>query len=246
MLNDKQKRFAEEYMIDSNATAAAKRAGYSAKSAHVIGMENLRKPEIRAFIEKRLDESAMTKLEAIKLISDIAKSNLADYFITTMCEESELIEKPLKRVIQEAEAAIEFEIEFASLANYSPEEKESHLKDIKNRKRELIRMNLELKRNPKATRIEHGLSKIVEKVELDIKRLIEDKERGRIKSIAPTEHGLKVEMYSAEAALNTILKIHGAFLKDNEQKKSETAPPFTNDQVKDIITQLRKDKLKTL
>jgi len=38
-LNDKQKRFCEEYVIDWNATRAAKVAGYSEKTAKEIGCE---------------------------------------------------------------------------------------------------------------------------------------------------------------------------------------------------------------
>ena len=36
-LNDKQKRFVDEYLVDLNATAAAKRAGYSEKTAWANG-----------------------------------------------------------------------------------------------------------------------------------------------------------------------------------------------------------------
>jgi phage terminase small subunit len=52
----KQKRFCDEYLIDTNATQAAIRAGYSEKTAYSIGEENLRKPEIRAYIDERLAE----------------------------------------------------------------------------------------------------------------------------------------------------------------------------------------------
>ncbi len=45
-LTPKQRRFVEEYPIDLNATQAAIRAGYSAKTAYSIGHENLSKPEI--------------------------------------------------------------------------------------------------------------------------------------------------------------------------------------------------------
>ncbi|MCP5116926.1 MAG: terminase small subunit [bacterium] len=50
-LNAKQQRFVEEYLIDLNATQAAIRAGYSEKTAHSIGHENLNKPEIAAAID---------------------------------------------------------------------------------------------------------------------------------------------------------------------------------------------------
>ena len=51
-LTDKQQRFVEEYLIDLNATQAAIRAGYSKKTAEVIGYENLRKPQITEAICK--------------------------------------------------------------------------------------------------------------------------------------------------------------------------------------------------
>ena len=49
-MTPKQERFAQEYLIDLNATQAAVRAGYSKKTAGVIGGENLKKPDIAAAI----------------------------------------------------------------------------------------------------------------------------------------------------------------------------------------------------
>ena len=45
-LTPKQAAFVREYLIDRNATQAAIRSGYSKKTAHVIGTENLGKPAI--------------------------------------------------------------------------------------------------------------------------------------------------------------------------------------------------------
>ena len=42
-LTEKQKRFVQEYLVDLNATAAARRAGYSEKTADRIGPELLGK-----------------------------------------------------------------------------------------------------------------------------------------------------------------------------------------------------------
>ena len=50
-LTDKQKAFCYEYVKDWNATRAAKEAGYSEKTAQMIGSENLSKPIIQAYIE---------------------------------------------------------------------------------------------------------------------------------------------------------------------------------------------------
>ena len=51
-LTPKQQRFVDEYLIDLNATQAAIRAGYSPKTAHSIGAENLIKPEVQKAIEQ--------------------------------------------------------------------------------------------------------------------------------------------------------------------------------------------------
>lgn len=51
-LNDKQKRFCEEYLKDLNGTQAAIRAGYSEKTAKSIANENLTKPDIQTYIQE--------------------------------------------------------------------------------------------------------------------------------------------------------------------------------------------------
>lgn len=51
-LTPKQERFCEKYAARGNATQAAIRAGYSAKTAYSIGQENLKKPEIIARIHE--------------------------------------------------------------------------------------------------------------------------------------------------------------------------------------------------
>ena len=55
-LTAKQQRFCNEYMIDFNATQAAIRAGYSAKTAKQIGQENLTKPDLKNYITQRMAE----------------------------------------------------------------------------------------------------------------------------------------------------------------------------------------------
>lgn len=53
-LTVKQKRFCDEYLIDCNATQAAIRAGYSKKTAGAVGYENLKKPQIKEYIDQQL------------------------------------------------------------------------------------------------------------------------------------------------------------------------------------------------
>lgn len=59
-LNAKQRAFTVEYMKDKNATQAAIRAGYSAKTARSIANELLTKPDIVKAI-KELESAAQVK-----------------------------------------------------------------------------------------------------------------------------------------------------------------------------------------
>ncbi|MFC2948547.1 terminase small subunit [Virgibacillus sediminis] len=52
-LTEKQKRFCDYYIETGNAAEAARRAGYSTKTANRIATENLSKPVIQDYIKKR-------------------------------------------------------------------------------------------------------------------------------------------------------------------------------------------------
>ena len=69
----RQRRFVAEYLKDLNATQAAIRAGYSAKTARAQGSENMTKPDIAAAISagqerqlQRAELSAIATKEAIR------------------------------------------------------------------------------------------------------------------------------------------------------------------------------------
>ena len=69
-LTPKQEQFCLEYLIDLNATQAAIRAGYSKKTAQVIGSENLVKP----LVQERVTELTQArKQRAEKTADDIIK-----------------------------------------------------------------------------------------------------------------------------------------------------------------------------
>jgi len=73
-LTAKQERFVAEYLIDLNATQAAIRAGYSAKTANVIGPENLVKPcvaeAITAATKARSERTEITQDYVLSTIKD--------------------------------------------------------------------------------------------------------------------------------------------------------------------------------
>lgn len=71
-LSDKQALFCKEYVIDLNATQAAIRAGYSAKTAGQIGEQNLKKLEIQAEIRRLTsDRSQRTEITADYVLQKI-------------------------------------------------------------------------------------------------------------------------------------------------------------------------------
>lgn len=55
-MTEKQRRFADEYIRLGEITQASINAGYSTKTAYAIGKENLEKPIIKSYIDKRLME----------------------------------------------------------------------------------------------------------------------------------------------------------------------------------------------
>lgn len=55
-LNRRQQLFVHEYLVDMNAKRAAIAVGYSEKSAHQIGTENLTKPSIKAAIDAEIEK----------------------------------------------------------------------------------------------------------------------------------------------------------------------------------------------
>ena len=73
----RQMRFCDEYLIDLNATQAAIRAGYSTKTAGVMAAENLKKPMIKAYIEKRMAEKEAALIadqdEVLKYLTQVLR-----------------------------------------------------------------------------------------------------------------------------------------------------------------------------
>ncbi len=71
-MTPKQAAFVDEYLIDLNATQAAIRAGYSAKTARQIGEENLSKPDISAAVAAGIDaRSKRTQITQDRVLTDI-------------------------------------------------------------------------------------------------------------------------------------------------------------------------------
>lgn len=79
-LTKKQQVFVDEYLQCFNAAEAARRAGYSEKTARSIGQENLTKPDIAAEIKARMDEVHMSADKALKNLSEIADADIGVFW----------------------------------------------------------------------------------------------------------------------------------------------------------------------
>jgi len=55
-LTAKETAFVDEYLVDRNATKAAMRAGYSARSAHDIGCVVLARPDVKKALKVALEQ----------------------------------------------------------------------------------------------------------------------------------------------------------------------------------------------
>lgn len=88
LLNVRQRSFCEYYVECGNATEAAKKAGYSEKTAYSIGNENLKKPEVKNYIkelmDKKLSDNILNANEVLSLLSDIAKGKTKEEVVLTV------------------------------------------------------------------------------------------------------------------------------------------------------------------
>ncbi|MFR1834229.1 MAG: terminase small subunit [Lachnospiraceae bacterium] len=84
MLTPKQKAFADYYIECGNATEAAKRAGYKEKAAYATGAENLKKPQIIAYIgerKKQIEDSRIASAtEVLQYFTSVMRGEVKDQF----------------------------------------------------------------------------------------------------------------------------------------------------------------------
>lgn len=149
-MTPKQEAFVREYLIDLNATQAAIRAGYSKRTAHVIGHENLTKPEMGAAIEaamnaraKRTEITADYVFEGIRDTIERCRGEGDAFNPGQALKGLELLGKHLKPFTEKGEVSA---VESNDLASLGDEEKRNLLSD---RLGEAFARIASDKRNPK-------------------------------------------------------------------------------------------------
>ena len=83
-MNERQKAFADYYIECGNATEAAKRAGYSEKTAYSIGQRLLKNVEVSAYVEKRMTEQEAARVasadEVLQFFTRVMRGEEKDAF----------------------------------------------------------------------------------------------------------------------------------------------------------------------
>ena len=107
----KQQMFCDEYLIDLNATQAAIRAGYSKKTARQMATENLAKPVIKEYIEKRMaekEEALIAKQdEVLKYLTSVMRRELTEHVVVTLTEEQSTYEPDIEGKMRKQTVKIE-------------------------------------------------------------------------------------------------------------------------------------------
>lgn len=86
-LTPKQKAFADYYIETGNATEAAIKAGYSKKTARVIGQENLTKPAIKTYIDETMEKLADKRIakaeEVLEYLTRVIRGEETEQVVVT-------------------------------------------------------------------------------------------------------------------------------------------------------------------
>ena len=78
-LSAKRRAFVEEYLRCWNATEAAKRAGYSERTAYTQGSRLLSNVQVMEYVKQRLSEMSMGADEVLIRLGKQARAEYADY-----------------------------------------------------------------------------------------------------------------------------------------------------------------------
>ena len=117
-LTIKEKLFCIEWCICRNASEAARRAGYSVKTAFAIGAENLKKPKLIEYIshlngnfEELMAEKGITKGNLVKMHWDFINCSITDFHDTWIeRKDFNALSADQKKCIEEIDTKVEYKV----------------------------------------------------------------------------------------------------------------------------------------
>lgn len=94
-MNERQKRFADEYIISGNAYQSAIKAGYSPKYAKTDAHKLLENTRIKNYIDERLKEIESDKIadqqEVLKYLSAVMRGEMTEQTLKSVGESGQVI-----------------------------------------------------------------------------------------------------------------------------------------------------------
>ena len=124
----KQKAFADEFLKCGNQTEAAKRAGYSEKTARQAGAENMKKPVVLKYIQKRQKQIENARIaditEVMQYLTSVMRGEIKDQFDleAPLSERTRCAQELLKRNMDDRRMNIELAKLEAQFKDSEPEE----------------------------------------------------------------------------------------------------------------------------
>ena len=78
-MTPRHRRFIEEYLVDLNASQAARRVGYTEKSCRNMGSQLLKRPDVKAAVEAALEERGRSmRVTSARVLLELARVAFAD------------------------------------------------------------------------------------------------------------------------------------------------------------------------
>lgn len=240
-LSDRELAFVNAYVQTLSKTKSAIAIGCPEAYASQQGYIIYNRAHVKKYIDGVIKSHEVSADEVVKLVSDVSKSNIADYY------------KPVKRwvkheenvslyvVIDELRLELQKIMMFAERRKLSGEALDEYLERMIPIESQIIRHEIELELNPLASMIRDSAPTLVEEMELDLNALIADKRRGKIKKLKIGKDGtIEVELLNADAAHERLFKMHGLYSKDNERNvniKGSISPDKWLEENSDEITE---------
>lgn len=127
ILTPKQERFCVEYLVDCNATQAAIRAGYSAKTARSQGQRMLTNVDIKSKIDELREELKNSRIasavERMEFLTQVMRGEITEEVVLVTKQKGVIRENKKAYVSDRIKAAIELDKMDKSIPKEDPKTK---------------------------------------------------------------------------------------------------------------------------
>lgn len=226
-LNPRRRKFVKAYLERPNGTRAAKAAGYKDKNARSYGSEILTFPDVRAALRLGWAEAGMTAEEVRARTEEVVKASLEDFYSFDVQQVRPKVLRPVQELLTELFAEIDFEERYAKRAKLEGDDLQAHQLAQASRRREALRMEMELEVNPAAARWVPGPPVTREVERLDLAKARDLGVLHLLKTVKYTRNGPAIELEDKSQARQLIGRLHGLWAKDDDKPEGAGLPLST-------------------